>query len=54
MTNVNLKGHNSIVVARLEISAYFELYNQRRRHQGLGKRFPDEVYWSTLTKQEVA
>jgi putative transposase len=51
---VYLKGYDSIAVARKEIRAYFELYNQRRRHQGLKKRFPDEVYWSTLLKQEAA
>lgn len=51
---VYLKGYDSIAVARKEIGAYFDLYNKRRRHQGLGKRFPDEVYWSTLLKQDAA
>jgi len=42
---VYLKGYDSIRVAREELKVYFDFYNRRRRHQGLGKRFPDEVYW---------
>ncbi len=35
---VYLKGYDSIAVAGKEIRAYFELYNQRRRRQGLKKK----------------
>lgn len=31
--------------ARAGLGAYFEYYNTRRRHQGLGGRTPDEVYF---------
>lgn len=52
---VYLKGYESIPEARRELAAYFEFYNTRRRHQGLGDRTPDQVYWSTLrTEQEAA
>lgn len=51
---VYLKGYDSIAEARQEIGNYFELYNRCRRHQGLGKRFPDDVYWSTLPHQVAA
>lgn len=51
---VYLKAYESIPEARRELTAYFDFYNKRRRHQGLGDRTPDEVYWSTLRKQEQA
>ena len=51
---VYLKGYENIPEARRELAAYFDFYNMRRRHQGLEGRTPDEVYWSTLRKQEQA
>jgi putative transposase len=51
---VYLKGYESIPEARKELAAYFDFYNKRRRHQGIGSRTPDEVYWSTLRKQGQA
>jgi putative transposase len=51
---VYLKGYESIPEARHELAAYFDFYNKRRRHQGLEGRTPDEVYWSTLRRQEQA
>lgn len=51
---VYLKAYGSMAEARHELGAYFDLYNHRRRHQGLDDRTPDEVYWTTLPKQQVA
>lgn len=51
---VYLKAYESMAEARTALGAYFEFYNQRRRHQGLDYRTPDEVYWSTLPQQQVA
>jgi putative transposase len=51
---VYLKGYETIPEARRELAAYFDFYNQRRRHQGLGDRTPDEVYWSTLQTEQTA
>jgi putative transposase len=51
---VYLKAYESIPEARRELAAYFDLYNTRRRHQGLKDRTPDEVYWSTLRKEQAA
>ena len=51
---VYLKAYESIPEARRELGAYFAFYNERRRHQGLDNRTPDEVYWSTLRKEEQA
>ncbi len=41
---VYLKGYDSIRIARQELKAYFDFYNQRRPHYGLGKQFPNDVY----------
>ena len=51
---VYLKAYGSLTEARRGLAAYFEFYNQKRRHQGLDDRTPDEVYWSTLPQIEVA
>jgi putative transposase len=45
---VYLKAYGSIGQARRELMAYFKFYNERRCHQGLDSRTPDEVYWGTL------
>jgi putative transposase len=51
---VYLKAYNSIAEARRGLGAYFEFYNQRRRHQGLDNRIPDEVYWSSRPTTQAA
>jgi len=51
---VYLKAYESIPEARRELAAYFDFYNERRRHQGLENRTPDAVYWSTLLTQHQA
>ena len=51
---VYLKGYETIPEARRELTAYFDFYNRRRRHQGLEDRTPDEVYWSTLLTDRTA
>jgi len=51
---VYLKAYGSLTEARRGLAAYFEFYNQKRRHQGLDDRTPDEVYWSTLPQKQVA
>lgn len=45
---VYLKAYGSMSEARRELENYFECYNLRRRHQGLGRRTPDSAYWATL------
>jgi putative transposase len=51
---VYLKGYNSISEARRNLKAYFEFYNCKRRHQGLDNRTPDEVYWTSRNRNQVA
>jgi putative transposase len=52
--DVYLKAYGSLNEARRGLTEYFEFYNQRRRHQGLDDRTPDEVYWTTLPQMQVA
>jgi len=40
---VYLKAYRSMFEARQELGVYFEFYNQRRHHQGLDNRTPDEI-----------
>lgn len=41
---VYLKDYESVSEARQGIGAYFQFYNTERRHQGLNRRTPDQVY----------
>lgn len=52
--DVYLKAYGSIAEARKGLKQYFEFYNGQRRHQSLDRRTPDDVYWSTLPKKQVA
>jgi putative transposase len=52
--DVYLKGYESIGAARQGIKSYFEFYNQKRRHQGVDRRTPDDVYYTTLPQEEAA
>ncbi len=51
---VYLKAYGSIAEARRGLRKYFEFYNQRRRHQGLDRKTPDEVYRATLRELVAA
>ena len=46
--DIYLKGYASINDVRKGLTAWFNHYNSRRRHQGLDNRTPDDVYWNTL------
>jgi len=52
--DVYLKAYVSITEVREGLKEYFEFYNLRRRHQSLDRRTPDDVYWNTLPKIQVA
>lgn len=51
---VYLKSYGSLTEARRGLKTYFDFYNQKRRHQGLDDRTPDDVYWNTLPHKKVA
>ncbi|QDU89049.1 hypothetical protein Pla175_24350 [Pirellulimonas nuda] len=40
---MNLKSYASVAEAQRGLSCYFEVYNNRRRHQSLKRRTPSEV-----------
>jgi putative transposase len=52
--DVYLKAYSCIAEARQGLRDYFEFYNNRRRHQSLDRRTPDDVYWSTLPQKVAA
>ena len=52
--DVYLKAYESIADARKGLTRYFDFYNRQRRHQSLGRRTPDDVYWTTLPQMQVA
>jgi putative transposase len=41
---VYLKAYETVAAAREGIGAYFNFYNSERRHQGLDRKTPDQVY----------
>ena len=41
---VYLKGYETVADAERGLGSYFAFYNDRRRHQSLGRRTPAEVY----------
>ena len=45
--DIYLKAYRSIGELKTGLTKWFDRYD-RRRHQGLDNRAPDEVYWSTL------
>jgi putative transposase len=45
---VYLKAYESMTEARRGLGVYFRFYNERRHHQALDSRTPDEGYWGTL------
>ena len=50
---VYLKSYENMTEARKNIKKYIEFYNQKRPHQGLGYKTPDEVYWDKQKKERV-
>lgn len=51
---VYLNAYESIAEARKALTPYFEYSNRERRHQGLDRRTPHEVYWGSLPEQRAA
>jgi len=41
---VYLKAYETVAQARQEMGNYFRFYNRERRHQGLDRQTPDQVY----------
>jgi len=43
---VYLNAYDTVSDPRAGIGRYFDLYNRRRPHSSLGRRTPDDVYFS--------
>ena len=43
-----LNGYANATEARTSLTRYFSFYNERRSHQSLEYRTPDEVYFGAL------
>jgi len=52
--DIYLKAYSSVTEVRRGLEAYFEFFNNRRRHQSLDNRTPNEVYWTLLPQEKVA
>jgi transposase InsO family protein len=51
---VYLHAYANPAEARQGLDRYFRFYNQRRTHQGLDRRTPDEVYFQTNGLRKAA
>jgi putative transposase len=51
---VYLHAYDTVSDARMGLERYFGLYNQRRPHSSLGRRTPDDVYFSQLPLIQAA
>jgi putative transposase len=51
---VYLKAYESPRQAETEIGRYFRFYNEKRRHQGLERKTPDDVYFADLLTEQKA
>jgi putative transposase len=51
---VYLKAYEALRQAEIEIGRYFRFYNEKRRHQGLAGKTPDEVYDADLLSEQKA
>jgi putative transposase len=52
--DVYLKAYETPRQAESEIGKYFRFYNEKRRHQGLERKTPDEAYDADLLNEQKA
>ena len=45
---VYLKAYETVAEARQGMANYFRFYNRERRHQGLNRQTPDQVYGGSV------
>lgn len=50
---VYLKAYETVKESKREISSWINFYNQRRRHQKLGKQTPNQVYFKSLKENKL-
>ena len=51
---VYLKAYETVAEARAGIGTYLEFYNSERRHQGINRQTPDQVYWGSVEWPQAA
>ena len=51
---IYLKAYESVAEARAGIGTYLEFYNSERRHQGINRQTPDQVYWGSVEWPQAA
>jgi len=51
---VYLKAYENARQARRGLGRYFAFYNSRRRHQGLDRQTPDQVYFNPMRLTQAA
>jgi putative transposase len=51
---VYLKAYESVAQARAELGRYLTFFNTERRHQSLGRKTPDTVYYKSAGQRMVA
>jgi len=51
---VYLKAYESVAEARAGIGTYLKFYNSERRHQGINRQTPDQVYWGSVEWPQAA
>jgi len=51
---VYLKAYETVAEARAGIGTYFQFYNSERRHQGLNRKTPDQVYRDNVEWSQAA
>ena len=52
--DVYLNSYESVDDARRSISKYLHFFNQERKHQSLGERTPDELYYESKMRAKAA
>jgi putative transposase len=51
---VYLKAYETVAEARTGIGTYFQFYNSERRHQGMNRHTPDQVYTGNVEWPQAA
>jgi putative transposase len=51
--DVYLKDYETVAECRAGLAAFFERYNNRREHQSLGYKYPQDTYLEDVTPPEA-
>jgi putative transposase len=51
---VYLKAYDGVSAARVDITRYMDWFNTQRPHSSLQDLTPQQAYWNTLPKPQMA